>query len=107
MAEVNRATSETVPLRASDLLRLLRAGDALRRAGQSRDGRDDAPAGDAGDDFVHSVESGDAPGAVMRPALAGAVPENPGGGGGPAGGLGGGPFGNEHSIIPDLEEPLE
>ncbi len=40
-------------------------------------------------------------------SLAGAVPENPGGGGGPAGGLDGGPLGNEHSIIPDLEEPLE
>jgi hypothetical protein len=58
------------------------------------------------DDFIHSVESGDAPGAVMRPPPGTTESGGGGGGSGPAGGLGGDPFGHNPSIVPDEEEPL-
>lgn len=62
------------------------------------------------EDFIHSVESGDAPGAVMRPPPGATGSEGGGGGGGgggPAGGFGGGdPFGHNPSLIPGDEEPL-
>jgi hypothetical protein len=58
-----------------------------------------------GDDFDHSVESGDLPGAVMRPPPS-ASGSGGGGGGGGGGGSGSDPFRRNPGLVPDEEEPL-
>jgi len=60
-----------------------------------------------GNNFDHSVESGDAPGAVMRPPPGATEPESGGGGGGGGGSGGSDPFRHNPGLVPDNEEPLD